>query len=210
VDVDHWHEVLEEACSALCNLAAGSREVTTAAALVQAGAHMALVEAAREAIRAHLPATLELTTFALRNLARGGDATKAELVRGDIHESLVVSMVWTAAGEETEGAARSALVELAGPDTTWVDRGPEPLERLMYRLRVTRMAFEMPDWVASTATRVAPLLAAGLPLPFVGDVCLLAFGAELEPREGWKRDLPHGQRLLESGVAELRDRARAP
>jgi hypothetical protein len=79
--VDVLQEVLEEACRALCNLAAGSREVTTAAALVQAGAHMTLVEAAREAIRAHLAATLELATLALRNLARGGDATKAALVR---------------------------------------------------------------------------------------------------------------------------------
>jgi hypothetical protein len=201
--------VLMAACRSLWDLAAGGDEIK--AALVQAGVHKALADVTykstwcAEEYTLMNDETVEAILGAIESLATGSAETKAALVRDGFHERLrIIAVGWPSEQQWARQTAWSALVEIAGPGTTRAEGEPEPVESLVNRLRVTRISFELPVWAASAANRVAPVLAAGLPLLFAANVCVFAFGCELlmgvpSLEETWRRQVAQS---AESAVGE--------
>lgn len=200
---------LRWACEAIGDLAACG-----ATALVHAGAPAALV-AAEKATRSYHWEDDEdgeeeqMGVFAKFRCCHtlvalvGQDGTKVALVHAGAHETIY--------RHPALHGRSDSLVALAGPDATWAT-GAEPLERVIYRIRITRASFEVPDWAERHARTLSAAAAAyrdnGIPLAILAKACVLANGDELAPIEGWQQGPLRviGDRLLESAERAVLER----
>jgi hypothetical protein len=192
---------LEWACTALANLAAGDDQAGEArrTALVQAGALAALVVAAHAARAGHASALARsilgivvrlLTDFAL---AHGDDETKAAaMVQVGAHEVIMT--------ETEDPVRRECLVALAGPAGVEPD---EPIERIMYRIRVKRESYWVERHGRTLSVAATAFRDNKIPLVILAKACVLANGDELV--HGWKQGFWRavGGRLLESAERAL-------